>query len=778
MAKIYLTKAEIDDKYLSGKSFPSEKQDPEIKHDMKYCVDVAEAIYSLLLVGRTGIPITMASEFDENRLYGNTQQPVSLYQQRYSTNADKKDVTGQYDISEINNDRNVKREGYMNVFWKKIHVADKIKDWFHGQFDDAEFDINARAIDQKSGAEREQMEVLFNIWKDYGAKMEEFTNIAQLPSMKGMFVPDTEEEELLFTNSQGFKLVHEKLIEELTQHTLDISDYADMIKIKWIDDMLEVGIIAGKQYFDFNDNKLKWAYVDPNPACFGIQSSKHFDYKDSEFAYELVWEKVSSLRGKICPEDPEKEYEMLSVNMQQFCGLYNNPPSWDYYTKDSQRYGFFDDFRVPVLHCSWLDTDSERKLIFHTIYGAPSRNLTIRYDEKITGRRLHDMKQKNEKKGIETYVDRPRLYQSSWIIGTRIAYNYGLANYQSFPPKLPYSVIKITTNPIIKRIIPQIDQINLAWFKFQNALTQMRLNGVSLNMKALEQVTMGGGNILDPLDLFERFIQTGTLIHNPVEWDGTPGTSQKPFEDIPGGMGNILNEIIAVTNDAYARIERETGISQVMMGMTPAPRTPGKVTESAVKNSMNITKPIISNIMRLKSDMAEKTCNSLPPLFKTCPEAVKAYGMVIGNNGVEIMKKASKYANYGIKLEPRPTDTEWAILDNLIAESIKTGDLRIDSAAKIYQMKANGYTYKQINILFQKEIAKNDERKAAQQQAQMQQQQQMMAQNAQMKQQMAQSEAQSEAAVNNQIIQGKLAQEDKRADHKANLKVLEKQLGN
>jgi hypothetical protein len=239
-------------------------------------------------------------------------------------------------------------------------------------------------------------------------------------------------------------------------------------------------------------------------------------------------------------------------------------------------------------------------------------------------------------------------------------------------------------------------------------------------------------------------------------------------------MGKALEDIKQTVNTAYQNIEMETGIPMVMMGVAPAPRTSGKSTEAAMQSSLNITKPCIVNVMWCKNNLAELTANSMAPLLKTDKEAVKAYSSIIGKNGIEVMKLAADYAAYGIKLEPRPDNEDWAELFQLIMQSNERGEIAGDGASMLLQYKQNGYSYKQINELYQQEVRKQRERVASQQQIAQQNQMQMIQAQNQSKAQMMDKEAQNQGALDQQ----KFAADEKKTNIKVQGKLNEKLIDN
>jgi hypothetical protein len=135
--------------------------------------------------------------------------------------------------------------------------------------------------------------------------------------------------------------------------------------------------------------------------------------------------------------------------------------------------------------------------------------------------------------------------------------------------------------------------------------------------------------------------------------------------------------------------------------------------------------------MWLKNNLAEITANSFTPLFKLDKKAIEAYYPIIGSEGVEVMRISSNYANYGIKMMPRPDNDSWQDLWSLIQLSVQNKEISGDGAARLYQMKQNNYTYKQINAAYQHEVSKTRQMMSQMSQQNQQNQMQLIQANAQ-----------------------------------------------
>jgi len=733
-----LVSATVDEKYRLGKyTFPNPYVETK---DKNYRLQVYEAIYSRHLTGRTGFSFSISDEFDRNRMYGNGTQPVDIYQNRLLPNSATQNKTQtQYDSRTKSADnREVSREGWMNVNWEVLSIMPKIKNSFHGMWDNADDDIRCKAIDERSGAEREQMKYMTWVHKMFGDQLEAISTMANIPYMEPEFIPDNDLDLEQYENAGGFKLVHETAIEETTQHTFDISDWTTEIKQRLINDAIDIGVIAAWPYYDEECHKMKFEYADPNPKTFGIQYDDHTGYKNAQYAFQIRWMNIGYLRSKGIKE------EDLAKTAKQYCGVYNNPilADWDYYNNYKSNTWLYDDFRVPVLRTRWKDFDTNKKCILQTIQGRKYQDVGFDYVPE-EGEEIID-------------ITKQKRYVGNWLIGTDIDYESGLDPCQEQPAELGVIVRRLNTMPLTKVLIPHIDMLNLTWFKFQNAVAQLRVMGYAIDMTMLSNMSLAGGEELSSLKALQIGFTTGILPFVRTRFDGSINSmAASPVVPIPSEMENVLKQLIETFQFHESQIEYYTGINSVALGGMPAPRTGKAVTEVAMTTSSTVIKPIIDLVMNLKLDVANHITKRINVLMKGDEDSRHAYAKVIGFAKVEALKIASQHADYGITVERKPSDADWDSLNRQIEIALQMGrdgvvSLPPDVGIMITQMKSNGYNLRQIAFLVRNELRKA--KKEAQQKAKESQEQESQ-KNQALVQSKLEAQVQAMQAELNKVIQ-------------------------
>ena len=273
---VYLNK----DYKADGFGFPSTNINPKLKKEKKYCISWAESIYSNHVKGRAGIPYGELSAWDEQRLYGKGAQNRDQYR---SITMNESSGTGSTDLETDGGTQDTlegRRKGWKNVNDQIVSPASKIKDVFHGIFDNQDYEIDADTIDINSGAIKDRAKYGLLAQTIFAKELARLRTIGNIPDTQKEFIPRNVTDLEMYEASGGFKLQVAKSMEKIIKHTFEISDWDNILKKKLLDDVLDIGYIALKKVYDADTFKTRVKYVDP--SCLTIQYSKEDDYEDAE----------------------------------------------------------------------------------------------------------------------------------------------------------------------------------------------------------------------------------------------------------------------------------------------------------------------------------------------------------------------------------------------------------------------------------------------------------------------------------------------------------------
>ena len=731
----------IDESYKQASKFqfPDWDRDPKAK-DKEYCLRALQAMYSTHVRGKSGIPVDKIPEWEELRLYGKGMQNENQYiNQLTGGSKDPETVNDVVSTADsVYNTKKERRKAWDNVNKQIFSLAPKIADYFYGLFLKQEYDVTANTIDEDSGALMENMKYRTLASSIFSKELALLRRAGNLPEPRQDFIPRDMTELELFESAGGFKLNCAMEMEKLLKHTFHISDWDNTTKRKLIDDARDIGYIAMREDLDEDTGKAKTRYIDITKTT--SQYSDQFDFEDSDWQGVFEYWTVSQLRQKGFDE------EFLRDLAGGYQGKFNNP----YYSVDSDpmwgsRKGY-DTYKIPVFVGYWIDMDAEYTNVFVDSKGRK------RIEPGKYGKVLDTDKKK-------TRIKKDRfVYGGKWIIGTDKVFDEGKLYNQILKnekPLLPIRIVKLTDNPITRRLRPIYDDMQIAWLKYQNAQIMAMNAGYAINVRLLNNIQLGGKK-LSMQDVFDIMKETGNLFYSDTPIFGKyEGGAVNPVTPIPGGMGVQLQEAVTKFDWAVRMIEHETGLTPMSMGSTPRPDQGKATTEMSLMATQNVIRPIIDAIMVLKGRIAESAMLRIQLLINTSERSRKSYKRVIGRKGIETLRAAEGRAvAYGVDLEPRPTDEQkqrlYAYLEEAIAlgrDGVKSAEL--DDAIMISRQLENGGNLKEIEMKIAYKIRKYKEqqqqKEAQMMQLQSQEVQKQNAQKAQFAAQEKQREAQLEA---------------------------------
>ena len=621
--------------------FPNRDVSTAEKSKPEYALGVGQCLYSKYLRNKGGITYNYASFFKELREYGRGVQDVNKYKSFLSgATVDNQNVTD-VDGSWTRN-RTYERKGWMNVLWDILSPAPKIRNMIHGIFDDIDFDVMVDAIDADSGAEAEEEK--WRLWATtrtfIRGALDRMKTQAGLPVTTPDFIPESLDELEMYEKAGGFKQAYAMALEKLIRHTDDVSDWGNL-KRKLIDDMMDLNVCMAKADYDDDETKVKWRYVDPESA--GMQYSIYEDFRDSEYGYEWKDITISELRRKLQREGySEKDIKDIA---EKSCGYLDNPGSSDW-SKYEDKY---DHFKTCVFTYEWIDHDPEKKIKYTNKYG---KVRWLPYEDKKLG---------NREELVTT--SKKTLYQGTWVVGTEAVYDYGAVHYQPRPiprkVELTYKAFKMEGKSLMAILLPILDNIQVGWLKYQNALSTIFEEGYAVDFRLLQNIS-DGKKKFSAAEAIEMWKETGVLpfMSTPVG-QYYRGGAVIPAHKLPGGMGESLNQAIMRLNTQMKLIEDMTGLSPVSLGGTPDPNAPVGTTERSIESTHNALKPMIRSVFYVKSNLGKITGIRIQQLLKYNEESRKQYTKVVGDQDVQsVILARDSGAEYGFNMEARPTQQE------------------------------------------------------------------------------------------------------------------------
>ena len=339
------------------------------------------------------------------------------------------------------------------------------------------------------------------------------------------------------------------------------------------------------------------------------------------------------------------------------------------------------------------------------------------------------------------------LYGGTFVIGTEKMFGYGKKTnvpknlHDLSRVNLSYSVV--ATN--FRRMMPKslvesctgfADMLQLTHLKIQQAIAKAKPDGLIIDIEGLENVQLGKGGELEPLEIHDIYEQTGVFYYRSKNPEG--GFQNPPVREIGNQIRNI-QELVALYNHYLQLIRDTSGINESMDGTTPKGDMLVGVQQNAIAQGNNALYDITHSSMllykRVCSDIV-KCLQIIPPdsvLFRIYANAIGETNMGVLNS----FRDLPMY-NFGVKVVKEMEDKDREFLEQNIQMAIQQGQIDLEDAMAVRSLK-------DVNQAERLLIIRRKKR--------MQEQQQMAAQNSQMQAQQAQQAAMAASQAKQQELQ-------------------------
>jgi len=611
---------------------PPDDINPELKKQPKYCLQYAQAVYQMHVRDQGGIRYTKLQDIDLNRQYAEGRQPVEKY---LDILCGKKNQEG-------------KRSSYLDISSDILSVVPKFRSIVVGKFIQLEHDIVANAVDEKSAGEKRNARL--KLWADSQIQQmltpfQEALEIGIEPDKAQELIPQSVEELEMLEAAGAFKLKWEAGIEKLINDAYYASDWNN-IKVRAYEDLFDLAMFAVRDYTDKATGKARVRYVDPKRLI--VRHSNDHLYKDIDYAGEIVDMTPNQIRVEAGEQIPAAE-------LNRIIEMYADSNHLDYVYNENindlyEQYGARD---IKVMDLTWKTID------------------TVKQEKKTDGRgharyyqKPYDYKAKKGNPNREILVGKKQMvYKCKWIVGSKYVYDYGVEEDIIRPdPKtveLPFTIYRLSRKSLLDSIIPNADQFQLAWLKFQNALAKAAPAGIAIDTSVLKNVT-NGKNKLKPLDILAIRRQTGDLLYKSTTHHSQilSPNSGRPIVDLPGGAGAELDEFIKVMEFNVDMMRQITGINSLLDATAPAPNTLVGTAEIAAQGTNNTLHNIYNAYRVVKENSASNLSLRIQNIIRYVD--YKPYEDIVGASMVKVFREGSPIAHskYGIKLQLKPQAAE------------------------------------------------------------------------------------------------------------------------
>ena len=606
----------------------------------------------------------------------------------------------------------------------------------------------------------EAVDPLSSSYKDLEKKKMEAEVIAREELMKlkektGMTIgndpdqiPETLEEAEIFMGS-SIKTDAEVAAQIGASMTLHWNEFNDTTFRRCVEDLTVCGMAVVKRDNDPNYG-ITTNYVDPMNFVHSYTEDPNFS--DVVYAGHVKKISIQELKRIAGNELNEDQYDKIAKKVMGQHGNSSAAYNRRTYNEATGRthYGY-DEYLVEVLDFEFLSVD------------------TMFFEEKTsrfgnTGFYNKGFSYKERQNSLTERVSVPMqittVYGGSYVLGCGYLFGYGLKKdvprnqHELSRARLSYSIAATNLQDMMPKsliggCLGFADMLQLTHLKIQQAIAKAKPDGLIIDIEGLENVQLGKGGELQPLDLHDIYEQTGVFYYRSKNPEG--GFQNPPIREIGNSIRNI-NELIGLYNHYLRLIRDSTGINEVMDASSPNSEALVGVREQAIKASNNATYDITNSSMLL----FKRVCDDIVRCLQIIPRGSKVYSSYTNAIGESNMKVLSSFNdlsmfNFGVKVVKEMDERDKVQLEQMVQISLGQKEIDLEDAMAIRDLKDPDQAERLLMLRRKKRKLE------MQQQAQMQQQQQMqLAQQQQQAQaQMEAQKAQMEAQIEMQKIQAK-----------------------
>jgi hypothetical protein len=712
-------------------NFPDPFASPLEKSDRSYGLKYAKAIESQW--GKSDNSGSLLRQrlhdFEKNRDYANGTQDTSVYKQILNA------------LDPNNGDGTL-----LNLDWSPVPIVPKFVKVVVNRILSRKPYPSIDAIDPVSKGEKDEARAAIEASIEDKELLKEAKAMGLQPQIDPDILPDTTEEAEIFME-QNMKTNAEIAAQLATSLTLDWNDFDQTVYRRAVEDLVVCGMGVIKRDNDPNYG-ITTKYVDP--ANFLHSYTEDPTMSDIVYGGHIKRISIQELKRMAGSEISEEQYEEIARSVMG--KKYNDKSLFGVKSYDRGAGGYthgYDDYLIDIMDFEFLSVDC------------------VYYESKESqfGNTGFYFKGGEYKEPTSSVYDRQpykmenqTIYGGCYVVGTSMIFGYGMKKnvpknvHDLTKARLSYSVActnirRMKPKSIVGSVIGFADQLQLTHLKIQQAVAKAKPDGVLVDIEGLENVQLGRGGDLQPLEIQDIYEQTGVFYYRSKNPEG--GFQNPPIRSIENSIRNI-NEYINLYNHYLRMIRDATGINEVMDASTPKGDALVGVRQQALAAGNNALYDITNASMVLY----RRVCEDIVKCLQVIPDdsvLYRVYQKAVGEKSMAILQSFENLPmyNFGVIVIQEMSDDDRIFLEQNVQATLAQKEIDLEDAMAIRQVKDIDQAQRLLAVKRKKRI----------QMLQRQQQQNMQAQaqaNAQASQAAAQSEMQKmqmEAQVEAQKIQ-------------------------
>jgi hypothetical protein len=678
------------------------------KSDYLYGTRVAQSIYSTIYGNQTYFWLRN-NRFRKNRQIANGKIDMSVFLDRLEMNG---------------------KANFVNINWKSIIIGNTIVSRLVGSWMSRKEKVNVTATDTASAmlkkSAADEAEFVYQN-KEILSQLQLESGIPIIP--QDQFIAE-DKDELDRWITEFNHLPEEIQYSIACNNVFEANGWNDVLKQRLLHDSAEVGLVCTYTWMD-EEGEVHVQWIRPENAIYSY--SDFPDFRDTSYRGHILSMKVSELRarygkeagGILSEEDifqlaqSSKEYQLTDKLkwMQDWNVAWLRP---------------YDEWNIDLMQFEIKTLDSDG----YTVTKTKKNGSTIirkGKPEKIDDNQQYieekkwniyegvycPVTQKMIKWGIKKNMIRPQ--DPKEIGNTEFSYSFYMYD--------PYDMRNVA---VPEKIEEPIEQMILARLKIQQMVAKMVPAGASIDVDAMQELDLGLGDSVKPLDVQKIWEQTGKLYYRGRDAEGN--RIPVPITELANtGFAPQLQALINLYQFHYQVLKDELGEDPNLMNQAAQPRVAASNIEASRVLANNATEYMYDAYTYVMEETAKKVACLLN---KSVTYGAKKYRDLLKQEDV-------KDRNFVATIKMLPTDLEIAKLEAMMNNAITANPqlvLYLDPFKVMRIAKENVQLAELYFRSAQKRFLKTEQEKN----------QTNMEQNAQVQQASLQAKAQADSALSQQ----------------------------
>ena len=609
--------------------------DVSSKKDYMYGKNVAQSIYSTIYGNQTYFWLRN-NRFRKNRQIANGKIDMSVFMDRLEMNS---------------------KANFVNINWKSIIIGNTIVARLVGSWMSRKEKVTVVATDSASAMLKknaaDEVEFIYQN-KETLAMLQQASGIPIIP--KDQFVAE-DKDELDQWISEFNHLPEEIQYSIGCNNVLEANGWNDVLKQRLLHDSAEVGLVCTYTWMD-EEGEVHVQWIRPENAIYSY--SDFPDFRDTTYRGHILSMKISEIRARYSKASGGTLSEEDIFMLAQSCKEYQltDKIKWmqDWNVSWLRPY---DEWNIDLMKFEIKTLDSDG----YTVTKTKKNGSTIirkGKPEKIDENQEYlEEKKWNIYEGVYCPVTQKMIH---WgikknMIRPQDPKEIGNAEFSySFYMYDPYDMRNVA---VPEKIEEPIEQMILARLKIQQMVAKMVPAGASIDVDALQELDLGLGDSVKPLEVQKIWEQTGKLYYRGRDAEGN--RIPVPITELANtGFAPQLQALIQLYQFHYQVLKDELGEDPNLMNQAAQPRVAASNIEASRVLANNATEYMYDAYIYVM----EESCKKIACLLnKSVTYGAKRYRDLLKQEDV-------KDRNFVATVRMLPTELEIANLQAMMNNAI------------------------------------------------------------------------------------------------------------